>query len=93
MHKFISAAALSALLIPAVSVAQTSEQRFTRDGSTYVYTVTPAAGGRQVIEGRRYPIGSAFRLVVTGSRVDGVSGGQPVSFRARAGGGTVVAAR
>ena len=81
MKKFIAVLALAAAFIPSSLLAQGSHQRFTRDGATYVYTITPAKGGRQVIEGRRLPTGSAFRLVVTGNRVDGVSGGQPVSFR------------
>lgn len=91
--KLVSTLALAAAFIPASLLAHVGEQRFTRDGTTYVYTVTPAKGGRQVIEGRRLPGGSAFRLVVSGNRVDGVSGGQPVSFRAKAAASTEVAAR
>lgn len=93
MKKLFSVLALAAAFIPSSLLAQVSAQRFTRDGATYVYTVTPAKGGRQVIEGRRLPSGSAFRLVVSGSRVDGVSGGQPVSFRTAASRSPEVAAR
>ncbi|HEU0044322.1 hypothetical protein [Sphingomonas sp.] len=93
MKTFLSSAALAALFIPATAFAQAAEQRFTRDGMTYVYTVTPAAKGRQVIEGHRLPSGSAFRLVVNGKRVDGMSGGQPVSFRTPKPSATLVAAR
>lgn len=81
MKKFFAALAFAAVLLPATVSAAEPERRFTRDGTTYVYTVTPAAGGRQVIEGRRLPGNSAFRLVVRGARVSGVSGGYPVSFR------------
>ena len=73
--------ALASIALPAAIGAHGVEQRFTRDGTTYIYTVRSAAGGRQVIAGRRLPGGSAFRLVVTGTHVDGISGGQPVSFR------------
>lgn len=93
MKKLYSVLALAAAFIPASLLAQTGEHRFTRDGTTYIYTVTPAQGGRQVIEGRRLPSGSAFRLVLSGRQVDGTSGGQPVSFRAPAAASTEVAAR
>jgi hypothetical protein len=81
MQKLVSILALLAAVAPAPLLAQTRTERFTRDGQTYVYTVSDAAGGRRVIEGRRLPAGSSFRLVVTGDRVDGMSGGVPVSFR------------
>lgn len=81
MPKLVTLLALAAVALPAASLARGAEQRFTRNGVTYVYTVAPAKGGRQIVEGRRLPSGSAFRLVVSGNRVDGVSGGQPVAFR------------
>lgn len=92
MRKFISTLALAATFFPSVVLAQPGQQRFTRDGVTYVYTVK-AANGRQVIEGHRLPSGSAFRLVVSGNHVDGESGGQPVSFRAPSATGVSLAAR
>lgn len=74
--------AFAAAFIPSSVLAQAAEQRFTRAGVTYVYTVTPAAHGRRVIEGHSQPGGSRFSLVVAGDHVHGVSGGQTVSFRA-----------
>ena len=93
MQKFYAILATAAALFPSVLHARELEHRFTRAGVTYVYTIAPAPGGRRVIEGRRLPTGSAFRLVVSGDRVDGVSGGQPVSFRTAATGGAALAAR
>lgn len=81
MRTIIYWLALAATVLPTAIQARGPEHRFARDGATYVYTVQPGAGGRQVIEGHRLPGGSAFRLVVSGDRVDGVSGGQPVAFR------------
>lgn len=86
MRTFIAtlapALALAAAAFPSVLHAEGApQQRFTRDGATYVYTVKPLANGRRIIEGHRLPGGSAFRLVVSGSHVDGTSGGQPVAFR------------
>lgn len=90
MRTFLTTIALLATAMPVPLLAQTTAQRFTRDGVTYVYTVT-SRGDRQVIQGRRLPSGSAFRLVVSGDRVDGVSGGQPVSFRTPAAATTLAA--
>jgi hypothetical protein len=73
--------ALAASFVAAGASAAPAEQRFTRAGVTYVYTVTDASGGRRVIEGRRFPGNSAFRLVVNGKRVNGMADGYPVSFR------------
>lgn len=81
MRKITYYLALAAIALPSVIHAAEGEQRFTRDGKTYVYTVQSTGNGRQVIDGRRLPGGSAFHLVVSGTHVDGVSGGQPVSFR------------
>lgn len=78
IYKLMAAAALFA---PGIVLAQGAEHRFTHRGATYVYTVTPDAHGRQVIAGRRLADGSAFRLIVDGDRVEGVSGGQNVTFR------------
>ena len=82
MRKIMYFLALAAVALPSVIQARGTEQRFTRDGVTYVYTVATTARGNQVIEGHRLPGGSAFRLVISNGRVDGVSGGQPVSFPA-----------
>lgn len=93
MQKFMALVALAAAFIPSSLLAQTAQHRFTRDGTSYTYSISPARGGRQVIEGHRLPGGSAFRLVVSGDRVDGISGGQPVSFRTPRNGPSEIAAR
>lgn len=85
MNKFIAVMALAATVIPSSLLANTGEPsgetyRFTQRGVTYTYTIKPAAKGRQLIEGHTQD-GAAFRLVVDGNRVQGVSGGQEVSFR------------
>lgn len=92
MQKFYAVLALAAAFIPSSLLAQTAH-RFTRGGQTYTYTITPAAHGRRVIEGHSQPTGSGFRLVVDGDRVDGVSDGQPVSFRTPTAKGALLAAR
>lgn len=92
MQKFYAVLGLAAAFIPSSLLAQTTH-RFTQGGTTYVYTITPAARGRQVIEGHSQPSGSGFRLVVDGDRVDGVSGGQSVSFRTPTAKGALLAAR
>lgn len=93
MPKLVTILALAAVALPSGVLARGAEQRFTRNGVTYIYTVAPAKGGRQIVEGRRLPSGSAFRLVVTGNRVDGISGGQPVAFQLPVRPATEVAAR
>lgn len=93
MPKLVTILALAAVALPSGVFARGAEQRFTRKGVTYVYTVAPAKGGRQIVEGRRLPSGSAFRLVVSGNRVDGTSGGQPVAFQLPVKPATEVAAR
>lgn len=90
--------AAAALLAPAAAFAQTAdvqsaEHRFTHRGVTYVYSVAPDAKGRKVVGGYSQPGGSRFRLVVDGARVEGVSGGQPVAFRAPRESALAVAAR
>lgn len=69
---------LAAAAFPAGAIAA-PERSFTRDGQTFVYR-TAEKNGRVVITGRSLPSGSAFRLVVRGNSVTGVSGGTPVSF-------------
>lgn len=94
MRNFIKLLAFAAVFAPTPGLAQDAAHRFTDRGVTYTYTVTPDDQGRQVIEGRSQPGGSQFRLVVDGERVQGVSGGQPVSFRApKTSTGVAVAAR
>lgn len=94
MRNLYKLLALAAVALPAAGWAHDAEQRFTRSGVTYVYSVTPDAKGRQVIDGRTLPGGSQFHLVVDGGQVDGVSGGQHVTFPAPRGrGGVTLAAR
>lgn len=82
-------------LTSTVAFAREGEQRFTHQGSTYIYT-TSTDHGRTVISGRRLPAGDTFRLVVDGDRVTGEAGGMPVAFRTAsakgAAGGVQVAA-
>lgn len=94
MRHFYKLLAIAAAFVPASVLAQSAAHRFTHRGLTYTYTVTPDRQGRQVIEGRSQPGGSGFRLVNDGDRVEGVSGGQPVAFRAPSGSAaTTVAAK
>lgn len=80
MRKTVTiAAAVAAALTSTIGMAAETKQRFTHNGLTYVYTAKQS-GGRQIIDGRRFPSGSAFHLVVRGNRVSGVSGGVPVDF-------------
>lgn len=73
-------AAVTAALTSTIGMASEGKQRFVHQGLTYVYT-SKQAGDRQVIDGRRFPSGAAFHLVVRGDRVSGVSGGVPVDFK------------
>ena len=82
MTKLLSAAALiAAIITPAIANAGRAapEHTFTRDGETYVYTSTDQ-GGATLLVGRAYPSGRDFTLTVRGNRVNGYSGGVPVSF-------------
>ena len=76
--KIIAAAA--AALTSTIGMAPDDKQSFVHEGSTYVYTTTQD-GGRQVIDGRSYPSGQKFHLIVRGDRVSGMSGGVPVAFK------------
>jgi hypothetical protein len=76
---FLPIALIASLATPAFAGDKPAEKSFSRDGMTYVYTTT-AKADRVVINGRRFPEGSAFQLVVRGDQVTGVSGGEPVSF-------------
>lgn len=73
-------AAVAAALTSTIGMAHDGAQRFVHDGRTYVYTTTAADGGATLLQGRRYPDGTAFRLVVRGGRVTGRTGGIPVAF-------------
>ena len=92
MRNFFKVLALGALSLPAAVLAAGPEHRFTHNGVSYRYTVTQTENGRQVITGRQQG-GTAFRYVVTGDRVEGISGGNPVSFRAPRARFVTVAAR
>ena len=96
MTKFLTAAILAAIAIPAAASAGEAPKRsFTRDGITYIYTSVPK-GDATVLAGRAYPSGRDFSLTVRGDRVRGFSDGVPVSFKAEPtarGSATVVAAR
>jgi len=72
-------AAAAAALTSTIGMAEEAKQSFVHEGSTYVYT-SSVENGRQVIDGRRFPSGQAFHLVVRGNRVSGTSGGVPVAF-------------
>jgi hypothetical protein len=74
--------AAAAALTSSVGMAAEGRQSFVHEGSTYVYT-TSRQDGRQVIDGRRFPSGQSFHLIVRGDRVSGTSGGVPVSFKTR----------
>jgi hypothetical protein len=73
--------AAAAATLTATAAFAAEKQSFRHDGSTYVYETVQRANGRTVIQGRRFPSGSAFRLTVRGDRVTGTAGGQPVAFR------------
>lgn len=75
-------ATAAAALTSSIGIAGEGRQSFVHDGSTYVYT-SSRQDGRQVIDGRRFPSGEAFHLIVRGDRVSGQSGGVPVSFKTR----------
>lgn len=74
--------AVSALIAAASPASAGPTTTFERDGETYVYR-TEVRNDHAIITGRRFPSGSAFRLVVRGDRVRGVSGGVPVEFTRR----------
>ena len=74
--------AAAAALTSSIGMAAEAQQSFVHEGSTYVYTSSQQAG-RQVIDGRRFPSGQPFHLIVRGDRVSGTSGGVPVSFKTR----------
>ena len=80
MRTFITLATAAFALTSTSALARDGQQRFTHQGSTYLFT-TAEQNGRTVISGQQLPSGETFRLVVDGGHVSGVSGGQPVAFR------------
>lgn len=88
--------AAAAALTSSIGMAAEGKQSFVHEGNTYVYT-SSLQDGRQVIDGRRFPSGQTFHLIVKGDRVSGTSGGTPVSFKTRdasgAAGGLAATAR
>jgi hypothetical protein len=93
MRNLFKLLALGALYLPTAVLAAEPEHRFTHSGVSYRYTVTQVEDGRRVIQGQNLWTGARFRFVVKGDRVEGVSGGQPVSFRTPKAGGVTLAAR
>lgn len=95
MKTFLALCAATLIASPIVA-EEAPKARFQHDGQTFEYTTRQTSAGT-VIEGRRFPSGSAFRFVVRNGKVTGVSGGQTVAFTVResrgAAGGTAVAAR
>ncbi|MDE0877581.1 MAG: hypothetical protein OSB00_02780 [Sphingomonas bacterium] len=93
MTKFIAFATATAALFTATAAtardADTTKESFVHNGSTYVYT-TKIDGDRRVIDGRAYPAGNGFHLVVRGDEVSGTSGGVPVKFRVASARGAAV---
>ena len=81
MRKSYVIVAIATALTSTIAIAAPTEQRFVRDGETYVYTTEIDEAGATVIDGRRTQDGMGFHLVVKGQNVSGVTGGQPVSFR------------
>jgi hypothetical protein len=83
MRSSIALALTAAALLPAVAAAAPAERSFTRDGHTYVYSLTGNQDGTTLIQG--HEVGSSngrFRLTVNGTRVSGQANGRNVSFRA-----------
>lgn len=84
MRSSIALVLTAAALLPAVAAAAATpaERSFTRDGHTYVYSLTPNEDGTTLIQG--HEVGSSngrFRLTVKGTRVSGQANGRDVSFR------------
>lgn len=84
MRSSIASVLTAAALLPAVAAAATApaERSFTRDGHTYVYSLTPNQDGTTLIQGHEVGSSNArFRLTVKGTRVSGQANGRDVSFR------------
>jgi hypothetical protein len=84
MTKTIAFAAAAAALLTAGAASardtEVTKEQFVHDGNTYVYT-TKTVGDQRIIDGRSYPAGTGFHLVVRGEMVTGTTGGVPVKFR------------
>lgn len=80
MRKTVFALAMLAAGLPAAASADTSSpvERFSHEGVTYSYVVTPTSYG-QLIEGTADT--RSFALKVRQSKVTGTFNGQPVSFK------------
>lgn len=97
---FAAAVTVAAAILPATAAfardTGAGAQTFVHNGNTYVYTMK-TVGDRSVIDGRSYPGGSGFHLVVRNGVVSGTTGGVPISFSVAstrgAAGGVEVAAR
>lgn len=76
----VAASLLLAFASPAFASDENAAKTFTRDGTTYVYT-SAVKDGRLVLTGQTYPIGDAFKLVVSDNKVSGQFAGRPVSFK------------
>lgn len=70
-----------AAFVSTAAGAEPAQQRFTRDGVTYAYTLASDPAGRTIITGTESANRTAFRYVVDGVRVAGMTGDHPVSFR------------
>jgi hypothetical protein len=82
MRSSIALVLTAAALVPAVAAAApTAERSFTRDGHTYVYSLTPNQDGTTLIQGHEVGSHGRFRLTVNGTRVSGQANGRDVSFR------------
>jgi hypothetical protein len=72
-----------------VFAADEAETTFRHGADTYVYSVDQQ-DDRRVIEGKRYPGGSDFRLIVRNGKVAGTVDGHDVSFPVSAAQGAAV---
>lgn len=79
MRAFFKTLALAVSLAPVAAAAERST--FTRDGTTYTYSVTQVRNAR-IIEGTGTD-GNRYRLVVANGWVTGTSGAMSVRFRVR----------
>lgn len=84
MIKFVlSLTAAAALAAPLLADPSGQPISFSRDGVSYVGTVTERDGA-QIISGHEVASGNAFRLVVKNGWVNGTYGERMISYRAPA---------
>ncbi len=81
MRSSIAFVLTAAALLPAVAAAAPAERSFSRDGHTYVYTMSANDDGTTLIQGHEVGSNARFRLTVDGTRVSGQANGRAVSFR------------